>query len=178
MKKKFIKNKYPKEMEDYARKYAKTLTREQLRRRLEKKYNLLISTHKLTHYLYNRNIRCIDYNVKVTQRRIDRHPVGYEYKLDDGMIKVKIAQPNKYEYKQRLIYMKYHNCKLKDDEYIIFRNHDRNDYSIDNLVKVSRKESSYLANYEMYSKDPDVTDTGVLTAKLMIKVREKSNGFN
>ena len=178
MSKKFIRNKYPKEMEDYVRKYAKTLTKEQLRKRLEKKYNLPISTHKLTHYLYKRNVRCIDFNVNYTKWERDRHPVGYEYKKEDGMVIVKIGQPNKYEYKQRLMYMKYHNCKLKEDEYIIFRNHDRNDYSIDNLVKVSRKESSYLANYEMYSKDPDVTDTGVLTAKLMIKVKEKKNGFN
>ena len=176
MKNKFIRNKYTKEFEDYARKYAKTHTREQLRKRLEKKYNLLISTHKLSNYLYKRNIKCIDYNAGVTKRKIDRHPVGYEYKKEDGMVIVKI-QPNKWEYKQRLIYMKYHNCELTDDDYIIFRNHDRSDYSIDNLVKISRKESSYLANYEMYSKDPDVTDTGVLTAKLMIKVKEKSNSL-
>ena len=167
-----MKNKYSKEFEDYARKYAKTHTREQLRKRLQKKYNLLLSTHKITNYLYLHNIRCIDYHNKVTKRKIQRHPIGYERKNEDGMVMVKIAQPNKWEYKQRLIYMQYHKCKLSEDEYIIFRNQNRNDFSIDNLKKVTRKESSYLANNEMFSKDPDVTDTGVLTAKLMIKVKE------
>ena len=108
------------------------------------------------------------------RENIHKAPVGTEYVKPDGMTLVKIAQPSVWEYKQRLLYKKYHNCELSNDDYIIFLNQNRNDFSKDNLKKITRKESAYLSNQQMFSKNPDVTNLGVLTAKLMIKAKEKS----
>ena len=123
-------------------------------------------------YLYRHRVKCIDYN-KTKVRDASKCEIGYEYVKSDGMILVKIAQPNIWDYKQRLMYKKYHNCELTTDDYIIFLNQDRNDFSKDNLVKITRRESSILSNQKMFSKNKDLTNLGILTAKLMIKANEK-----
>lgn len=73
------------------------------------------------------------------------------------------------------MYEKYHNCKLKDNDYIIFLNQDNNDFSKENLIKSSQQEIAYLHNYKTFSTDPRLTKLGILSAKLMIKLKEKNN---
>lgn len=168
-----MRNKYTKDFEEYAKIKSKELTQQELRKELEKKFNLVIKKTSFQKYLYRHNIQCIDYN-KTKVRDMNKKPIGYEYVKDDGMTLVKIAQPNKWEYKQRLMYMKYHNCELTSDDYIIFLNQDRTDFSKSNLMKVNNRESAILSNQKMFSKNKRLTKLGILTARLMIKVKEKS----
>ena len=165
-----MRNKYSKDFEDHAKIRSLELTQKELREELEKKYNLTISKTSFQKYLYRHGIRCIDYN-KSKVRNMDKLPIGTEYRKNDGMILVKVAT-KKWVYKQRLMYMKYHNCKLTSEDYIIFLNQDRTDFSKDNLVKITRHESSILSNQKMFSTNKDVTNLGILTAKLMIKANE------
>jgi len=169
-----MRNKYSKEFEEEAKDKSSVLTQRQLRKYLEDKYNLIISKNAFSKYLYKHGIKCIDYNTSKV-RKMDKKPIGYEYRKNDGMILVKVAD-NKWIYKQRLMYMKYHKCELTSDDYIIFLNQNRNDFSKDNLVKVSRRESSILSNQKMFSKNKDLTNLGILTAKLMIKANSIKGG--
>lgn len=73
------------------------------------------------------------------------------------------------------MYEKYYNCKLKDDEYIVFLNQNNNDFRKENLIKSSSKEIAYLHNCQTFSSLPELTKTGILSAKLMIKAKEKEN---
>ena len=73
------------------------------------------------------------------------------------------------------MYEKYHNCKLTNDDFIVFLNQDRNDFSKENLKRITRRESSILSNQKMFSKDKDLTNLGILTAKLMIKSKNKED---
>ena len=167
-----MRNKYNKEIEEYARSRSLVLTQSELRKELEQKYNLTITKNAFGKYLFRHKIRCIDYN-KNKVRKMNKKPIGYEYKRNDGMILVKIAD-DKWIYKQRLMYMKYHKCTLTTDDYIIFLNQDRNDFSEDNLIKISRHESSILSNQKMFSSNKDLTNLGILTARLMIKANNIS----
>ena len=171
-----MRNKYSKEFEEYAKQKSKKLTKEQLRFELQKKFNLIITKSNLEKYLYKHKIKCKDYKNNMV-RNINKKPIGYEYTKEDGMVLVKIGKPSVWEYKQRYIYKKYHNCELTEDDYIIFLNQDRTDFSIENLKKVTRRESSILSNQKMFSKNKTITELGILTAKLMIKAKEKSNGL-
>lgn len=164
-------NKYTNEFEEYAKLKSQELTQEQLRNELEKKFNLIIKKTSFQKYLYRHNIKCIDY-AKTKVRDMLKCEIGYEYIRSDGMILVKVAQPNKWEHKQRVLYKKYHNCELTSDDFIIFLNQDRNDFSKDNLVKITRRESSILSNQKMFSSNKELTKLGILTAKLMIKANE------
>ncbi len=139
-----------------------------------KKYNYNVTKHALRQYLRKRNIFYKDYNKHMAQDMGKLIPIGTEYVKDDGMTLIKIA-PNKWMYKQRYIYSKYHNVELKSDDYIIFLDHNRNNFDINNLACISRHESAILSNQQLFSKNQEITKTGIQIAKLMIKLKAKEN---
>lgn len=99
-------------------------------------------------------------------------PTGAERTKADGMVQVKVGT-RKWEYKQRLIYEQYYGVKLTSDDYIIFLDQDRTNFDISNLKRVSRRESSVLANQKMFSHNPKITELGIDVAKTMIKAKDK-----
>lgn len=139
---------------------------------LENKFNIKISEDALRRYLNRHHIKD-RYNSyrKYNARNVKRSPIGTERKTNEGVF-IKVAQPDIWRRKTRVMYEKYHNCKLNDTDYILFLNRDINDFRKENLIKVSKTEMAYLRNKDMYSKNPKLTKLGVLTARLMIKVKE------
>lgn len=98
-------------------------------------------------------------------------PIGSERRKSDGMWQIKVG-PKKWEYKQRKIYEDYYGVKLKDDEYIIFLDQDRNNFDISNLKKITRRESATMLSYGLFSKNPMVTETGILVARTKNKMND------
>lgn len=65
-----------------------------------------------------------------------------------------IKLPNEcYVLKKRYLYEQYHNVKLQPNEIIVFLNGDYNDFSIDNLYKVSHKAHTIMATKGFYKKN-------------------------
>lgn len=115
----------------------------------------------------------IEYKYKNKNKivNVKKCPVGTEYKKKDGMTLIKIDK-NKWQYKQRYIYEQYYHVKLTSDDYIIFLDQNRENFDINNLKRISRRESSILSNQKMFSIDKDVTKLGVEVAKLIIKTKD------
>lgn len=173
-----MRNKYTKDFENFVRKNVSKYTKEDFKALLEDKYNINLSYDALRTYLNKHHIKdkYIDYK-KCNVRGRGKYPIGAEQITKDGVF-IKVSQPDIWRRKSRVMYEKYHNCKLKDNEYIVFLNHNNNDFSKENLAKSSLKEIAYLHNKDMYSSNPKLTDLGLLTAKLMIKVKEKGACLN
>lgn len=170
-----MRNKYTKEFENFVRENISNYTKEDFRLLLEEKFNMEITMEALRRYLNRNNIEARYTNYakhNVRKDTVYKRPIGSEQVTKDGVF-IKVAQPDVWRRKSRVMYEKYHNCKLKDDEYIVFLNHNNNDFSKENLAKSSLREIAYLHNKEMYSSNPSLTRLGLLTAKLMIKVNEK-----
>lgn len=169
-----MKNKYTKEFKEFTQENVSKYTLEDLRLLLQDKFNITITTEGLRRYLNRHHIegKYKDYQ-KHKARNGGGHisPIGSEQITKDGVF-IKVAQPDVWRRKSRVMYEKYHNCKLKDDEYIVFLNSNNNDFSKDNLVKSSQKEIAYLHNYKTSSKNPKLTKLGLLSARLMIKAKE------
>lgn len=166
-----MRNKYDKDFEDYIRENASKYTKEELRQLIQNKFNIQMSSEALRRYINRHKInKYIDYK-KYNVRDVYKAPIGTEQITNEGVF-IKIAQPDVWRRKSRVMYEKYHDCKLDDDDYIIFLNQDNNDFSKNNLVKSNRKEIAYLHNKDMFSKKKELTQLGILTAKLMIKVKE------
>ncbi len=167
-----MRNKYTKEFENFVRENVSKYTKKEFVLLLQDKFNLEISTDILRRYLNKHHIkeRYLDYK-EHNKRNVLQYPIGTEKMTSEGVF-VKVAQPDIWKRKARIMYEKYHNCKLKDDEYIVFLNQDKSDFSKDNLKKISRKETAYLSNRKMFSKEPKLTELGILTARLMIKTKE------
>ena len=166
-----MKNRYTNEFKDFIKENVSKYTKEDLRLLLQDKFDITLSNEALRRYLNRHKIKgkYIDYK-EYNVRNVDKCSIGTERITDEGVF-VKIAQPDKWRRKSRVMYEKYHNCKLKDNEYIVFLNHNNKDFSKENLAKTSLQEIAYLHNKEMYSSNPKLTKLGILTAKLMIKVK-------
>lgn len=165
-------NRYTKEFEEFVKENASKYNREDLRQLVQKKYNVVISKDSFRRYLNRHKIISL-YNIANNIRKVYKLPIGTERVTSEGTF-VKIAQPDIWRRKTRVMYEKYHNCKLEADDYIVFLNQDRSDFSKDNLIKSSRSEIAYLHNCNTFSNNPELTKLGILSARLMIKVKEKS----
>lgn len=167
-----MRNRYTKEFEDFIKENVSKYTKEDLRLLLQDKFDIRLSSEALRRYLNRHKIKgkYIDYK-EYNVRDVDKCYVGTERITDEGVF-VKIEQPDVWRRKSRVMYEKYNRCKLEDDDYIIFLNQNNNDFSKGNLVKSSQKEIAYMHNKEMFSSNPELTNLGLLNAKLMIKIKE------
>lgn len=166
-----MRNKYTKEFEDFVRKNASKYNREELRQLVQKEYNVVISKDSFRRYLNRHKIESI-HLIKNNVRNVYKCPVGTERITSEGVF-VKVAQPDKWRRKSRVMYEKYHNCKLNDEDYIVFLNQDNTDFRKQNLIKSSRKEIAYLHNNKTFSSNPKLTELGILSARLTIKANDK-----
>lgn len=167
-----MRNKYSKKFEEDMKKLAPTKRLEELLHIAIKKYSYSITKDQLRQYLYKREIRYKDYNKNKVSDMGTKVPIGTEYIKPDGMTLVKVNK-NKWKYKQRLIYEQYYNTELSENDYIIFLDQNRNNFDINNLKKITKRESSILANQKIFSTDPLVTETGIQVAKLIINIKQK-----
>ena len=166
-----MKNKYSKEFEAFVRNNISIYTKEDFLVLLKNKFNVEVTKNDLKCYLRRHKIegRYTDYQ-KNKVRTKGRCPIGTEKQTNFGVY-VKVAEPNVWEKKTRVMYEKYHNCKLSDDDYILFLNQDRNDFSKENLFKSTNNEQCCLHNWGTFSKNPELTKTGILSARLYLKAK-------
>ncbi len=100
--------------------------------------------------------------------------VGSERVDPDGYTYVKIAEPNKWALKHRLIYEQ-HYGKLPKGQAVIFKDQNRQNFAPENLMPVTRAELSVLNRHMKLCEFPEVNKTKVLITKLMLK-GERANG--
>lgn len=82
---------------------------------------------------------------------INHRPVGTECVRGDGYTWVKVAEPNRWRQKQRIIWEK-HYGPIPKGYNVQFRNKDRKDFRLENLYIISRaeqmrNENSLIASY-------------------------------
>ena len=151
-------------------------TLEELLNISKSKYDYDITKKKLRLYLSKRHIKYKDYNMNKI-RDIKCLPIGTEFVREDGITYIKVEK-NKWQGKQRYIYEQYYGVKLTSDDYIMFLDHDRSNFDINNLKKISKKESAVMANLHLFSNDANVTKVGIDTARLIIKLKEMREDMN
>ena len=166
-----MRNKYSKEFEETMRILAPTTEINRLLWYAYSQFGYEISKTQLRQYLSKRKIRYKDYNVTKIRDMGNKIPIGTEYVKPDGMILIKITK-TKWEYKQRYLYEKYHNVKLTSKDYIIFLDGNRNNFSIDNLKRVSCRVASLLGNLKLPSRNKEITNLAITYANSVIQVAD------
>ena len=94
----------------------------------------------------------------------NHRPVGSERISKDGYIEVKVAEPNKWRLKQRVVY-KEAKGKIPEGCTIIFLDGNKRNFDIDNLRCITRSELLYL-NCNGLNNSNEITETGILMARL------------
>lgn len=123
---------------------------------------------------------CFTKGKNVNNQRHNWKSVGTEYIDKDGYIKVRVKDKvgNKshayWELKQRLIWQE-HYGEIPKDSVIIFADGNNRNFNIDNLLCVSRYELLTMNKNELIKKYGEATKSGLLIAKLYIKMNKIKN---
>lgn len=165
-----MRRKFNQVLYNYLKENAEKYTIDELLPIINKKFKENYTRLSLQKYLVRNKIP-YRYKNKNMSHNMSKLPIGTEWLRNDGMILVKVAR-NKWEYKQRLIYMRHYGVKLTEEDYIIFLDNDRTNFDINNLQRVSRNVSSILSNQQLKSSNADITKLGIDIANLMIKTKQ------
>lgn len=109
--------------------------------------------------------------------RQNNQPIGYEF-LKDGIWYIKISN-EKYKglmansmLKNRYLYEKYHNYKLKDDELIIHLDNDKNNFDKENLIKLNRNELGIMNGNNFFQlENIDLKKCAILYSQIQAKLK-------
>lgn len=100
-------------------------------------------------------------------------PVGSETVTDDGYLKVKIADPDKWVYKHRLIWEQHHGREIPAGHAVIFGDGDRSNLDPDNLLLVSRAQLCRMNQMGLIKNDARLTRIGITIASIHNKVGKR-----
>nr|DAU70930.1 MAG TPA: homing endonuclease [Caudoviricetes sp.] len=98
--------------------------------------------------------------------------IGSERITKDGYTEVKIADPDVWKLKHRLIYEE-HYGEIPAGYFVIFGDGDKLNFDINNLILVSRSELLLMNRNKLIKKDSSLTKTGLNIAKLLDTINKK-----
>lgn len=108
----------------------------------------------------------------------NKHPVGSEIIDTYGYIKVKIAEPDVWEYKHKMVWKKHHGT-IPPGHVITFLDGNKTNFELSNLCLISTAENAVLNFTRLRCASSELMETSVAIAKLKLKVaaitREKKN---
>ena len=93
-------------------------------------------------------------------------PIGTELVKDDGYLWVKLAEPNVWKQKHRLIWEE-HNGPIPEGGLVVFRDGDRMNTDISNLALIDKSVNARLNHMGIrHAGAPELFDTAVLVATI------------
>lgn len=103
-------------------------------------------------------------------------PIGYE-RIDkkDGYVHIKIAEPNVFALKHRHEWEK-HYGPVPDNHVVAFKNQDKTDCRIENLILMSKSEMVRYAQSFHKLANSETNETCLLMAKVKTKACDLKNG--
>lgn len=111
---------------------------------------------------------------KKGQESINKRPLYSERITKDGYVEIKTEEPNTWKLKHKWIWEQ-KNGKIPDGMCLLFRDRNKQNCDIENLVLIYRKELVIINKNKLSSDDPAITDTGIAVARLMSKTYERRN---
>lgn len=193
-------NKYTDEMIDFLREVAKGKTYKEIVEMFNKKYDLEITAEKIKSLLSRKKIctgtrgclykkGCIPWNkgkkgcmeanrtsFKKGHRPKNWRSVGSERIDKDGYTLIKISNEGgmwkRWALKHRVVWEEHYKMKVPKGSVIIFADGDRSNFSIENLICVSRNELRVLNKCSLIKNDVELTKTGLNVARIRIKLAE------
>ena len=186
--------KFPPELEDFIRKvswgkyipelrkivtakFGDVLTQEQLKSFLSRRHIIRFENHgrfEKGHIPANKGkpmSAAVYEKSKRTMFRKGHQPanhreVGSERTNVEGYVEIKVAEPNRWQLKHRVVYENYHNVKLKSTDVVIFLDGNKQNFDIENLALIDRGINAIMNHEGMRCADAEITRTEVNIAKL------------
>ncbi|MEG2625791.1 MAG: HNH endonuclease signature motif containing protein [Christensenella sp.] len=99
-------------------------------------------------------------------------PVGRERITRDGYTEVKIAEPNIWKLKHRLVWEE-HNGPISKGCAIVFLDQNKQNFAIENLQMLQRRQLSILNKKRLLHTNAEASKTGILLAEVIIKMSDR-----
>ena len=93
--------------------------------------------------------------------------VGTERISRDGYLEVKVAMPNLWKYKHRIVWEQTHG-EIPKGYVVVFKDQNRRNFSPDNLMCVSRRQLSILNHQLKLGPFPEINQTKELISRMII----------
>lgn len=103
---------------------------------------------------------------KPGNKPVNYKPVGSERVSVDGYVEIKIAEPNKWALKHRIVYEEYYHEKLKPGDVVIMLDGNKTNLDPDNLRKITRAELIRYNQDRLHGDNPEINEVAVTIAKL------------
>lgn len=105
-------------------------------------------------------------------------PIGSErVENRQGYTLVKVAEPNVWRAKHKIIYEAEHG-PLSKGQLVIFLDGDRTNLSLDNLKAISKAESLMLTRRNLRFDDAELTRTATIIAKIKVESYKRKRGLS
>ena len=142
-------------------------------------FNRSITPKQIRRWKHNNSIRSeVNTKFKSGKEHLNYKPIGSETTVNVNGKKitfVKIREPNIWERKKRYLYEK-NIGKIPEGNRVIFLDGNTNNFNLNNLSLVSKKEQQTMCLFSLYFNDKELTKTGLLITKL--KLKSKNVGLN
>lgn len=99
----------------------------------------------------------------------NHRPIGSERITIDGFVEIKVAEPNRWKAKARVIYEKEFGT-IPEGYIIIYLDGNKQNLEPNNLKAISRKENLIMNHNKLRYNNKETTETALTLAKLMSKV--------
>lgn len=110
-------------------------------------------------------------NIPLNHREVGSERINKK----DGYVMIKVAEPNKWRLKQRVMYEEYHGEVLARNEVVIFLDGNKYNFAKDNLMKLTRSELVRYCQDHLYCEDPEISKGAAMVAKLKVKGKQNDN---
>lgn len=139
---------------------------------IKEKFGKHISTKALRKYFYRHNL---SYKRKYDRKDkcVFAKDIGTESEPDkNGLVRIKIND-KQWQYKQRYLYEKYNNTKINDGFVVIFADANKNNFSKENLIAVSKEDMKtfYAITQKEKIQDKELTKVGIQVAAIKNKLK-------
>lgn len=104
-------------------------------------------------------------------------PVGTVVMSTDGYLKCKVADPDVWKFVHVMEWEK-HNGPVPENCLISFKDGNHRNCDISNLFLLTRGEHAVMNRQYLHFDDAELTDTGLLVAKVMIRARKRIRDNN
>jgi len=109
---------------------------------------------------------------KKGNRPANYRPVGTERVNTEGYVDIKIADPNKWKAKHRIIWEEA-NGPVPKGNCLVFGDGNKLNTDLDNLILVTRSQLARLNQNNLISNHADLTRTGLIVADIYTKISEQ-----
>jgi len=100
--------------------------------------------------------------------------VGEERINKDGYVEIKIAEPNRWEPKHRIIWEK-ENGPIPRGNLLIFLDQNKQNIRLDNLMLITKEENARINQNHLRATDKEMTKAGVNIAKIFVAIGRRKN---